>query len=338
MYVVRETLDDLLGVVYRRLLRSRNRLSPTKGPNREETGVLLKLANPRNRFSRTEERATLLSCLGETLWYLSGSDTLDFVEYYIPKYREFSKIPQEATSTTGAYGPRLFAGKPNQIKRIIDMLNDPDKRSTRQAVVQIFDQADLGEKDVPCTCTVQFFARGDYLHCQVSMRSNDAYRGLPHDVFAFTVLQELVARSTDLEIGTYSHSVGSLHLYDREEARAKKYIAAGWQDTIGMPPMPKGDPWTSVRWLLDMERQIREGATVLGRTDGIDPYWIDLARLLLVKRLFDQKDHRGVVKQKNLMSSTVYDAFIRGREAELPQAFIPQPDIPGLVVGKEKQS
>lgn len=328
MYFKRETLDDLLEAVYGHLLKSRNRVSPTKGPNREVTGALLKISDPRTRFSRTEQRGTLLSCLGETLWYLSGSDELEFVEYYIKGYRELSKISQRAKSASGAYGPRLFGPK-RQVPNIIEMLNNSDKRSTRQAVIQIFDRRDLGQKDVPCTCTLQFFARGKLLHMMASMRSNDAYLGLPHDVFAFTMLQELVARSIGLEVGEYSHAVGSLHLYDTDQDAAKRYLDAGWQEKIAMPPMPMGDPWPSVKWLLDAEKEIRAGASTLPSFSGIDPYWVDLGRLLLVKRLFDAKDLRGLVEQKNLMASNVYDAFIRGRESAIPRRH-DQPLLPGL--------
>lgn len=338
MYFERETLDDLLGVVYRRLLRSNNRVSPSKGPNREAAGVLLKITNPRARFSRTEQRATLLSCLGETLWYLSGSDLLDPVEYYIPSYRKFAKLPAAAISAEGAYGPRLFGGEKSQIGRIIEMINTVGKHDTRQAVVQIFDKTDIGNNDVPCTCTVQFLARGKHLHTMVSMRSNDAYRGLPHDVFAFTMLQELVARSTGHEVGVYTHAVGSLHLYDRDEAAARQYIASGWQERIAMPPMPSGDPWASVDWLLKMEASIRSGATSLSSSDGIDSYWVDLARLLLIKRLYDALNRRGVVAQKKMMISKVYDAFIRGRESEIPEIDDQQMSLPGFTVGEGKIS
>ena len=55
----------------------------------------------------------------------------------------------------------------------------------------------------------------------VHMRSNDAYIGLAHDVFAFTFMQEIVARDVGLDLGTYTHSVGSLHLYDQDERRAR---------------------------------------------------------------------------------------------------------------------
>ena len=104
MYLEADTLDDLLRKVFTRLLRSKNRPSPSKGANREQIGSLLTIRHPRARFSRTEQRATLLSCLGETLWYLSGSSSLDVIEYYIPHYRKFSKLLDDAVVAEGAYG------------------------------------------------------------------------------------------------------------------------------------------------------------------------------------------------------------------------------------------
>ena len=65
----------------------------------------------------------------------------------------------------------------------------------------------------PCTCTLQFLARGVKLDLIVYMRSNDVIKGLPHDIFCFTMLQEIAARRLSLEPGIYKHCVGSLHLY-----------------------------------------------------------------------------------------------------------------------------
>jgi thymidylate synthase len=48
---------------------------------------------------------------------------------------------------------------------------------------------------------MQFIVRREELHLFVCMRSNDAFMGLPHDVFAFTMLQELVARLIGCELG-----------------------------------------------------------------------------------------------------------------------------------------
>lgn len=322
MFIQEDTLDDLLHSVFRKLLKSKNRVSPTKGSNREEIGVLLKIKSPRARMSRTEQRSTLGSCLGESLWYLSGSAELDFIEHYIPSYREFCKLPPDATISDGAYGPRLF-GTSNgfdQVARIIQKLRQPNGHDSRKAVIQIFDKSDWENHDVPCTCTLQFFARGDVLHLFVSMRSNDAYRGLPHDVFAFTWLQEFVARSIEHEIGTYTHAAGSLHLYDSDENLARRFVDEGWQEKIEMPAMPLGDPWQSLSWLLKAELGIRKGGTSIPNATGIDTYWVDLARLLLIMSLYKAEDFKGIVTEKRRLSSPVYEAFVRGREKALLDA------------------
>jgi thymidylate synthase len=334
VHIEADTLDDLLRKVFQRLLRSKNRPSPTKGANREEIGALLTIRKPRARFSRTERRATLFSCLGETLWYFSGSDRLDVIEYYIRGYRGFSSLSEGAAAAPGAYGPRLFGasrGK-DQVAKIIQMLKDPNKHDTRQAVIQIFDKRDIGKLDVPCTCNIQFFARGKLLHCYVSMRSNDAYLGLPHDVFAFTMLQELIARSIDHEIGEYHHAVGSLHLYDANEGAARDFLSEGWQSTTGaeMPPMPRGDPFRSLSWLLAAEAKLRNGDRAILPPEGTDPYWIDLARLLLIKALYDAEDRRGIVRESRLFESKVYENFVRGKVRHLAEEEKAQLSLPNL--------
>lgn len=329
MYVVTETLDDMLGAVYRNLLRNGVRVSPTRGSNREIAGAFLRLKNPRARFSRTEQRGTLHSCLGEILWYFSGSDLLAPIEYYIPRYRKFCKLPDDALVAEGAYGPRLFGPPENQVEALIQLINTAEKHDTRQAVLQIFDKSDLGRRDVPCTCTIQVLARGKRLHMIVSMRSNDAYRGLPHDVFAFTMLQEYIACRTNHDVGFYNHSVGSLHLYDTDEASVRQYISAGYPEKLAMPAMPRTSTQASMDWLLLAERSIRQG-TGLPDINGIDNYWIDLARILVVKKLFDEKDVKGIAEQKRLMYSHVYASFIRGRELQATEAAEYQLTFPAL--------
>ena len=199
------------------------------------------------------------------------------------------------------------------------MLSEPQRHDTRQAVIQIFDSRDIGNLDVPCTCNIQFLARGKLLHCYVSMRSNDAYLGLPHDIFAFTMLQELVARSIGHEIGEYHHAVGSLHLYDRNEDAARVLLSEGWLSLTEaeMPPMPSGDPLPSLSWLLDTETRIRMGGRELNPPREMNSYWIDLARLLLIKALYDEGDRRGIVREGRLLELKVYENFVRGKARHL---------------------
>lgn len=318
MYVRADSLDDLLAKIYRQLLLRGTRIEPTKGAAHEIYGVLLKLSAPRLRLSRTESRGILFSCLGELLWILAGSNALDFIKYYIAEYEKSSDDDQ---TIHGAYGPRMFGKRPNnQLARVISSLKM--KPDSRQAVVQLFDRRDTLEyhSDIPCTCAMQFVIRDRRLHMLTSMRSNDAWLGLPHDVFAFTMIQELVARSLGVELGEYRHSVGSLHLYERDAKKAIRYLDEGWQPRRPMPSMPIGDPWASVRSLLSFEEAVRGGdASATDPRKLMDPYWADLATLLVIHKAGKMTgNHNEIKRLKRRLSNDVYAMYINKRYGMVP--------------------
>lgn len=310
MHIEALTLDDLIRDVFEMLIKSRNQIRPTQGEAREECGVLLELSNPRARLSLTETKGSAFSCLGEFLWYLAYSDDREFIGYYIPFYK---KLHEEGQSVSGAYGPRLVCMRGHdQIKNVIDIIREPD---SRRAVIQLFNAEDISQhlKDTPCTCTLQFLNRGGKLHMLTNMRSNDAFLGLPHDVFAFTMMQEVFARTVGVEVGVYKHVVGSLHLYERDIEKAKRYLCEGWQSTNRqMPEMPAGDPWPQIGRLLEAEVEIRRGCEVRVPDLGLTPYWADLVRLL---QIFSKKDDgEEVSRLKSEMWSDVYRPYIERRE------------------------
>jgi thymidylate synthase len=278
MRILAPTLDDLCRKLFPKLLNGGNIITPTRGRARERCGVLLELTHPRARLSRTETRGKPFSCLGEFLWYLSRDNRLDFISYYLDAYRDES---EDGETIYGGYGPRLFNQRGNdQVRHVIDLLKKNPE--SRRAAIQIFDSEDIAapHKEIPCTCTLQFLVRQKLLHMFVTMRSNDAYRGLPHDVFCFTMFQELLARDLGLELGTYKHFVSSLHLYEKDFELARQYLGEGVQSTIEMPPMPLGNPWPAVAKLLEAEEQIRSGVEPDATYFELDSYWCDLIRLL----------------------------------------------------------
>lgn len=330
MYISAETLDDLLIKVYRRLLRNKSdaNINPTKGLATEINGTLLQIRNPRARLSRTERKNTLFSCLGELLWYLAGSNELKFIQYYIPTYHKYSN---DGETIFGAYGPRLFAlnGRIDQVKNVVETLKK--NGDSRRAVIQIFQGEDLAENlverknDLPCTCTLQFTLRKRQLHLLVMMRSNDAFKGLPHDVFAFTMLQEIIARALAVEIGLYKHAVGSLHLYAEDTQNALDYLEEGVQERAAMPAMPWGDPMMSIDILVKAEQAIRTGQRI--KFDALDPYWADLIRLLLIFRISKipntNSPSRKIRDIKGRMNSSFFDIYIQKRENRLTRTSKP---------------
>lgn len=313
MFIKAKTLDDLLREVFKKLLKSKQFISATRGNSKELDGVLLELSNPRARLSRTERKGTIFSCLGELLWYLSTTNDLDFISYYIRHYSENGES-EDGKTVYGGYGPRLFNMRgTNQIRNIISLLQD--KPHTRRATVQLFNAEDLNDnhKEIPCTCTLQFLIRDKQLHMFTYMRSNDAYLGLPHDIFAFTMLQEILSKTLNVGLGKYKHSVGSLHLYTKHFEWASEFIDEGWQEKILMPPMPDGDPWKPIHMLLDAEEKIRTDEDVDLTELKLDEYWSDLARLLQIYHYLKTEDLKSVVAVKNMMSSNIYETYIRSR-------------------------
>jgi len=91
MYISAHTLDDLLHRVLQKLLTSKSRVRASRGGNVEIAGALLQLTNPRARLSRSESKRVLFSGLGELMWYLAGSNRLDFIEYYVSRYAKESE-------------------------------------------------------------------------------------------------------------------------------------------------------------------------------------------------------------------------------------------------------
>jgi len=63
------------------------------------------LTNPLNRISTSFAKCIFVSPIGEFLWYMLGSNKLNFIEYYIDEYK---KASNDHNILNGAYGRRLF--------------------------------------------------------------------------------------------------------------------------------------------------------------------------------------------------------------------------------------
>lgn len=313
-YLSAQTLDDLMRHVLDTILSTGLPIHPSKGPALEVAGVLLELQDPRARLSRTETRGKAFSALGELCWYLARSDRVQFIEHYIPQYGKVT--PGERVY--GAYGPRLFDWKEgNQVAAVKERLAQSSE--SRRAVIQLFDAIDLpsGEEEIPCTSTLQFLLRAGKLNLLVNMRSNDAFLGLPHDIFSFTMLQEIMARWLDVDLGWYRHAVGSLHLYQENREQAEEFLSEGWQSTrpgTRMPVMPRGDPWPSICQVLEAEAHLRSGRKWTDPlVESLDPYWRDLVILLAVHAAARAHKPDVVRLLRSKVTFEGYHVFIDGR-------------------------
>jgi thymidylate synthase len=209
------------------------------------------LGDPRNRIINYADRKTSLKyLLGEFIWYISGSNDPAGILPYAKFWDGIRNLGDNELYPAGTvnsnYGTRLFGhsklpafstkastlSKPEPINQwqetILALARDKD---TRQAVMSIHVPSDrhVGNKDVPCTFTLQWLIRENRLHLIVNMRSNDIILGFTNDVFQFTMLQEAMMLELrrhwpDLELGVYYHNAGSMHIYSRHFSMAEAII------------------------------------------------------------------------------------------------------------------
>ncbi|APE28056.1 thymidylate synthase [Aurantiacibacter gangjinensis] len=310
-------LDDLLAQLYPFILETGVENVGSKGRHLDTIGTTLRLTDPRARLSRSMRRAKPFSAIGELLWYLSGTDEASFMDPY-HRYYSQDGAPSEVAD---AYGPRLRGRLPekgfdyDQLQFVLETLRE--KPGSRRAIIQIYDSADRTlERDVPCTTTLQFHGRGDQLHMTTTMRSNDAYIGLPHDLFCFTMLQEMVATRLRLGLGEYVHFAGSMHIYESNLAAARGYLHEGYHRIAPMPAMPAGDPFEAFAKLMQVETRIRDGDAVDFDGLGFDSYYEDIARLVLVN--FRSDDAGEVTRAMRGLTHREYHTYMDDRDGVVP--------------------
>jgi len=87
----------------------------------------------------------------------------------------------------------------------------------------------IGNKDQVCTLHANFLIRDDKLNMSVVMRSNDLMLGLVYDLPWFVslmdkMIDELKRDYPSLTKGHYTHTVHSMHIYERDEEKVMKML------------------------------------------------------------------------------------------------------------------
>ena len=178
--------------------------------------------------------------MAEWLWYLSADSRVHNIG-------KLAKIWEMIKSSGGMvesnYGTYLFNKELLQLSQwnwvIEELKTDSDSRRATIPINQPHHKF-MNKLDIPCTQYIQFFIRDNRLNLGISMRSNDIVFGMCNDIFTFCMFQQLMFNELrkhykDLQLGTYYHHAGSLHLYDRHYEMANNIIKDGengWSPSI----------------------------------------------------------------------------------------------------------
>jgi thymidylate synthase len=279
-----DSLDDIQRWALKTVLEVGSVIAPRGLQTRECIAAHFVLRNPRRRcVLASARRWSLPLAIGEFCWHLSGSDSLSHLEYYAPRWRQFSD--DKVAIRGSCYGKRVFSapsGKLNQWQQLVSLLQiDPDTRRAVLILGEPMSARHTETVDVACASTLQFLVRNDEVHAVLNIRSNDIILGLPYDVFLFTMLQELLACQLGLRVGKYYHFAGSLHLYERDAPMARRIAFGPTPQEFEMPAMQAPEELPN---FLALERAIRTNEATTSE-DSLSSYWSELAKVLFAFRV-----------------------------------------------------
>lgn len=179
----------------------------------EVVNAITVITDPVMNIMRNDTRKLSMKyAVGEMLWYMSGNKGLSEIQKYTQAWNRMSDDGETVNSNYGWCIKHKYGF--DQWEYVRELLRKSPE--TRQAIIHIKTADDTESKDVNCTVCLQFFIREGKLYATTYMRSNDIWLGFPYDVFQFTCMQILMSMELGVGIGTYTHIVGSLHLYKRD--------------------------------------------------------------------------------------------------------------------------
>lgn len=247
------------------------------------------MSNPRARVLTNPNRPlNIVVAVARFVWLAAGNNRLEDIAFYEPKVKGFT---DDGLTVPGSdYGHRIFQPRPNlnQVQGVVDRLrNNP---GSRQAAIVVWQPEDAvrESRDIPCTFGMFFHIRDNKLNMCVNMRSNNAFRILPFNLFEFTMLHELIATELSVVLGDYVHWAASMHVYHNErEWTPTSNLALGVvSKSIVMPNMPFREPLKQVQLLTQLEAQLRHCCSpnqfnqIMSDALQLDDYWLKLFGVL----------------------------------------------------------
>jgi len=198
---------------------------------KEIINCVIEVQEPNLNMFKSEFRSSPEKYIGaELLWYFSGTNKSAFIENYAAMW---TKLKNENGEVNSAYGNLIFNEKNEndytQFQWVISSLKiDKDSRQAFMHFNKPYHQYD-GNKDQVCTLTALFHIRENKLLMTLNMRSNDVILGFMTDFTFFNLLHQQVYLHMkkyypELEMGSYTHTSHSMHLYARHYELVEKML------------------------------------------------------------------------------------------------------------------
>ena len=174
----------------------------------------------------TTRQAPYKSAIKELEWiWVRQSNDVNVLEKELGcKY--WNEWQDEKGTIKKGYGYQL--AKPlynynSQVDYIIgEIKNNPN---SRRIITELWNVDDLEDMTLtPCVRTTQWTVENNKLILSVKQRSCDVALGLVSNIWQYQVLQHLIAKECNLEVGELIWTVDNIHIYDRHIDKIREQI------------------------------------------------------------------------------------------------------------------
>lgn len=158
------------------------------------------------------------SCFNEIDWiYIKRSNNINDLKGGI-----WDSWADESGSIGKAYGYQVskpIFGYNNQMDYI---LGEAKKNPTsRRLQIELWNINELLEMNLPpCVHHIQLLIKSGKAHLIMKQRSNDFLVANNWNVVQYSILLHMIAKHLNLQVGTLTHVIGDMHIYNKHEKQA----------------------------------------------------------------------------------------------------------------------
>ncbi len=176
----------------------------------------------------TTKKIHFSSVVHELLWFLKGDSNIKYLnDNGVSIWDEWA---DENGNLGRIYGVQWRSWRDSNGKYIDQMKNlmnslrkNPD---SRRHIVSSWNVGDLGDMKLPpCHALFQFYIVNQKLSCQLYQRSADVFLGVPFNIASYALLTSMIAKTLDLGLGDFVHTLGDAHLYINHIEQAKLQLS-----------------------------------------------------------------------------------------------------------------
>lgn len=168
-------------------------------------------------FENPMRRANPVMATVELMYFLNGRDDDVLATRWLGGMEKY--VNKDTRAFDGGYGPSMRHG----LKYAMAMLQkDPETRRASLSMMQREHTAQmLTTSDFPCNVFLWWNLHGGKLNMTCATRSQDLFYGYIYDQLEFHLLHRMMADALGKPKGSFDHFVMSLHLYEKDWAKAR---------------------------------------------------------------------------------------------------------------------